>query len=109
MLTTTLPSTGDVVLNHKPEKKELILNLLHYVPQRKAVGLDTIEEIIPIHDVKVSVKLDRVLDILDSSREIESVMDVQKHQELEYGIEDSELTFVIPIVEGYQITVIKYK
>ncbi|BCA86815.1 hypothetical protein EsVE80_23380 [Enterococcus saigonensis] len=106
IITTSLPSTGDVILNHNYEQKKLILNLLHYLPQRKAVELDTIEEVIPIHNVKVCISLDKAL---SKSIEINSVTDVRKHQELDYGIEDNKLEFTVPIVNGYQIIVIQYK
>lgn len=109
LVKTTLPSTGDVILNHNLEKKELILNMLHYVPQRKSVELDTIEEVIPIYNVKVELALDRVSGTSNQHFEIDSVVDVRNHQKIDYVLKDDKLVFTIPVVEGFQITVIKYK
>ena len=35
---------------------DLIVHLLHYVHQRRGKGLDVVEDVIPLHDVELSVR-----------------------------------------------------
>ncbi|MFD1900195.1 hypothetical protein GQR36_09390 [Enterococcus termitis] len=44
LLKSELPTTADTVVNHQPEEKRIVLNVLHYIPERRAITVDTIEE-----------------------------------------------------------------
>lgn len=109
ILKTNMPSTGDIILNHSQSRRELILNLLHYIPQRKSLELDTIEEVIPLYDVNIELSLDNINKQIDTTiKKIKSVKVVQGDFELEYKVSDNHLKFKVPEVNGYQIVTIKY-
>lgn len=106
---TDLLSTGDLILNHNEEKRELILNLLHYVPQRKAIELDTIEDIIPLHNVKVEISLKNVSKQIGMEIDnIEGIDVIRDTCNIDYSIDHNKLKFTVPEVNGYQIILIKY-
>jgi hypothetical protein len=52
------PSTLMTTINAQVEKKRLIVHVLHYIPERRGEQFDTIEDVIPLHNVGVSVRMD---------------------------------------------------
>jgi len=53
VLKHNLPSTAEVVVRR--QKDSYIVHILHYVPQRRAEGIDIIEDVLPINDVKIAL------------------------------------------------------
>ena len=49
-----LPTTAQVTVRSQGD--DLIVHLLHYVHQRRGKGLDVVEDVIPLHDVELSVR-----------------------------------------------------
>lgn len=45
-------------INVQEEQKRLVLHALHYIPERRGEQFDTIEDIIPLHNIGVSIKMD---------------------------------------------------
>ncbi|MEN9933909.1 MAG: hypothetical protein RLZZ387_488, partial [Chloroflexota bacterium] len=50
----TLPTTA--IATVRRQEGDLVLHLLHYVHQRRGRGLDIIEDVLPLHDVALSVR-----------------------------------------------------
>jgi hypothetical protein len=56
LVRAALPSTAEVTLLAQEAERRLVVHLLHYVPQRRAEGLDLVEDVIPLHDVQLAVR-----------------------------------------------------
>ena len=37
------------------------MHLLHYIPERRSQDIDIIEDVIPLYDVKVSIKVPEIV------------------------------------------------
>jgi len=93
------PTTALTALNEQATQDRLVLHLLHYVPERRGQDFDIIEDVIPIFDVKVSVK---------AGRPIKSVACVPQGTSLEFGERDGRVEFTVPKVEGHQMVELSY-
>ncbi len=91
------PSTLLLTLNEQPQAGRLVLHALHYVPERRGQELDTIEDILPVYDVKVSVRADRP---------VASVTLEPQGEPLEFTLRDGRVGFTIPRIEGHQLVVL---
>ncbi len=94
------PSTTLTALNEQPDKGRQILHLLHYVPERRGQQFDVIEDVIPIFDIQVSVRV---------SKRVSGVSCVPQHQGLPFGQDDSRVTFRVPKVDGHQMIEISFE
>lgn len=109
VIQTNLPCSADLILNYSSERKELVVNILHYVPQRKALELDTIEDVIPLYDTKIDIQLNSLAELVGKEiSEIVTIDDIRSGNKIEYALTDERLTFQVPKVEGYEIVVIKF-
>jgi hypothetical protein len=88
------PSTLQAYLNRQTKANRAILHLLHYIPQRKSKFLEIIEDIIPLHDVKVSVL---------APGKIKRVACVPENRPLAFTEKDGRVSFIVPIILGHQI------
>lgn len=53
-----LPTTAEVGLLRQPEHGgRTVLHLIHAVPQRRGRSIDIVEDVVPLHDVRVGVRL----------------------------------------------------
>jgi hypothetical protein len=50
------PSTLRVSVTEQPDLHRWVVHLLHYIPERRGRHFDTIEDVIPLHDLTVSVR-----------------------------------------------------
>jgi hypothetical protein len=93
------PSTLITTLNDQPEEKRLVLHLLHYVPERRGRAFDTVEDVIPLHNIEVSLRADLPL---------KGAKLVPRGGELESRTDNGRLTFTVPVVEGWQMVELSY-
>lgn len=87
-----LPSTAIVTV--RQQNADLIVHLLHYVHQRRGKMLDIIEDVIPLHNVEVSIR---------AEREPSSVRLVPEDQAVNWRYENGYIYLNVPVVNGYQI------
>ncbi len=59
LVKTDAPSTADVTVTRQPDLRRTIVHVLHYIPERRSDTIDTIEDVIPLHDVTVQLRLDQ--------------------------------------------------
>jgi len=63
LVTHTGPSTLQVTVNQqqKPneDKARWIVHLLHYIPIRRSDTIDVIEDVIPLHDIDVCIRVEQ--------------------------------------------------
>ena len=90
--THNLPSTAIVTVRQGGD--DLLVHLLHYVHQRRGRDLDVIEDLLPLHDVTVSVR---------ATQRPSTVRLVPEEQAVDWAWEDGYVRFTIPRLNGYQI------
>ncbi|MEW6402863.1 MAG: hypothetical protein AB1649_13760 [Chloroflexota bacterium] len=87
------PTTLQVTINEQPDENRWIVHLLHYIPERRSQEIDIIEDVIPLYNVKISIKLPKVKD----------VMSVPEQESLPYEQKDGHVEFMIPQLVGHQM------
>jgi hypothetical protein len=87
-----LPVTAVATVRHQGQ--DLIVHLLNYVPQRRSNLLDVLEDVIPLHDVHLSIRVDR---------QPYAVRLVPEDRELPWQWQDGYVEFIVPTLSGYQI------
>lgn len=87
------PTTLQVAVNEQPNEKRWIVHLLHYIPERRSQEIDIIEDVIPLYNVKVSIRLPKVKD----------VMSVPEGESLPYDQKNGRVKFILPQLVGHQI------
>lgn len=108
-VTSNLPSTADVVINHQEKEQQIIVNLLHYVPQRKALELDTIEEAISLYHIQMSLdKVGIAQRIGKNTISMTKVHSVSSEQIIEWQENQETLELTIPKIDGYEMIVVEY-
>ena len=98
LVKTTAPSAAVVTLNAQPAQNRLVVHLLHYVPERRGQAFDTIEEVLPITGVCLSVRVDQP---------VSEVRLVPQEQGLEFRQEGGRVEFLVPEVRGTQMVEIR--
>ena len=91
------PSSLIVTLNEQKEDKRWVLHLLHYIPERRGQDFDVIEDVIPLHDVRVSLRL---------PGKAGRITLVPQDQDLEIGADGARTMFTVPCVNGHQMTAV---
>lgn len=94
------PSTVMVTVNEQREKNRWVVHLLHYIPERRCRNIDVIEDVIPLHDIKLSIKPNAI---------VKNVMLVPQMQSLVYNTLDEKIEFTVPKINGHQMIEIAYK
>jgi hypothetical protein len=86
--TSTLVST----VNAQPGRK--VIHLLHYIPERRGQAFDTIEDVIPLFDVELSLR---------AEAPVRAVTLVPQGQELPFTQTNGRVTLRVPQVLGHQM------
>jgi hypothetical protein len=94
------PSTLFTALNEQAAAERWVLHLLHYIPERRGTQFDVIEDVIPLYDVPVSVRV---------GRGVRSVVAVEGGGALPYTVEGERVNFSVPKVMGHQIVEINFR
>jgi hypothetical protein len=98
-LETNLPAQGIVALTEQPHQKRLINHLLYAAPVRRGKNIEVIEDIIPLYDTKVAIRL---------SRRATRVYLAPQQEELPFLIDDQGvLHYTVPKLECHQMVVIE--
>ena len=92
----SLPSTARVSLNRQPKHDRLVLHVLNYVPERRAEGLDVVEEAQPIVGAELSVRTG------SEPRKVYSAPDGGK---LASRFADGYTLFTVPRIDGHAMIV----
>ncbi|MBS1251682.1 MAG: hypothetical protein MAG451_00715 [Anaerolineales bacterium] len=93
------PSTLQVTVNEQPVENRWVVHLLHYVPERRGEDFDVIEDVIPLYDVKVSVRV---------PREVTEVAGVPERQPLNFQQNGDRVEFVLPQLAGHQMIALDF-
>jgi hypothetical protein len=88
------PSTLIATVTRQAAETRQLVHLLHYLPIRTNAGLDIVDEVVPLHDVEVSVRVDGP---------VAAVRCVPEGTPLPFTQADGRARFTVPVLNGYQI------
>ena len=94
LITSTAPSTAQITVTELTGRK--IVHILNYVPQRRAPNLDIVEDVIPLINLKLALRLDAPP---------KQVYLAPQRQSLKSEFRDGYAHTVVPSVEGHQMIV----
>ncbi len=94
LIKVSAPSTAEITLTEQPGRK--IVHLLHYPAERRGVDLDVVEDIIPLFDIPVSLKL---------SHRPRQVYLAPELQSLRTEYDNGYATVTVPKVSGHAMLV----
>lgn len=95
------PSTMTVTVNEQKEKGRYIIHILHYIPNKIADEILTIEDVIPLYNIKLSVCLPHA---------VNGVTLVPDKEQLDYEIfQNNEISFTVPKISGHCMIELSYK
>ncbi|GBG06012.1 beta-galactosidase [Paenibacillus agaridevorans] len=98
-LDTTLPAQGVVTLQEQKAEKRLVNHLLYATPIRRGKSIEVIEDIIPLHNVEVSVRTDA---------DVKGVYLAPQLTPLPYHFENGVVSYTVPELDCHQMVVIDY-
>jgi hypothetical protein len=96
LLRVEAPSTLEATVTRQANR--WIVHLLHCVPQRRADGLDIVEDILPLRDVKISLKI---------TEKPGKVYLAPSRTPLDFAYENGRVNVTIPIVTGHEMVVLE--
>jgi hypothetical protein len=83
-----------VTLNEQPQERRWILHLLYYVPERRGDEFDVIEDVVPLYQLRVSVRVERT---------VTEVRCVPAGEQLAFDHKNGRVQFTVPAVRGHQM------
>jgi hypothetical protein len=99
LIEVAAPSTTEVTVMRQGGRKPFtVVHLLQFVAERRTATLDIVEDIIPIYNVPVSVRVER---------EPKRVYLAPTREPLEFESVQGRVNFIVPAVEGHQMVVIE--
>ncbi|MBI3680576.1 MAG: alpha-L-fucosidase [Acidobacteria bacterium] len=94
LMKAELPSTAQVTMTEQRGRR--ILHVLHYIPQRRSVDLDIVEDVIPLANASVAARIPQ-----RPSR----VYLAPQRQDLKFEYRDGYARATIPTINGHQMVV----
>ena len=94
LVMTDAPSSLIAALTQQAAEGRQVLHVLHYVPERRGSAFDVIEDVFPLHHVKLAVK---------PVGHVSAVRCVPEGAALPFTVEGGYVHFSLPELNGYQI------
>jgi hypothetical protein len=94
LVRTSLPSGGQATVLEQAGRR--VVHLLYYVWQRRAPDLDVVEDVVPLYDLELAVRVDRAP---------KKACLVPKRQDLAVRFADGYAHVTVPTVNGHQMVV----
>jgi len=96
ILYTNAPTSAHINVNYQFKEDRHIAHILHYIPERRCLDLETIEDVIPLYNIQLKLKLE--------TQPI-NVYCAPSMQKLEFKYIGGYVKTVVPEVVGHQIIV----
>lgn len=93
------PSTIFTTLNEQQSENRWVLHLLHYIPERRGVDFDVIEDVIPLYHVDVSVRIPTA---------VTDVVTAPEGAAVDFSQNGERIEFTVPEINGHQMIVIQF-
>lgn len=97
-LQTNLPAQGIVTLTEQADKSRFVCHLLYASPVRRGEGIEVIEDILPIFDVEVALRL---------PRPAKSVSLAPQGEDLPFTQDGGVVRYTVPKLECHQMVVVE--
>jgi hypothetical protein len=81
----------------QPQPRRDVVHLLHYIPERRGAEFDTVEDVLPLFDVDVSLR---------TTAATESVRLEPQGVDLPFHQAGSRVDFVVPRIDGHQMVAV---
>ncbi len=91
-----VPTTAHINLNYQDFHDRYVLHILHYIPERRCEQIDVIEDVIPLYNINLQVKLPKAP---------KKVYCAPTGTLLEFAFKDGYADVCIPEVLGHQMVV----
>ena len=98
-LETDLPAQGIVTLTEQKSLNRYVNHLLYASPVKRGTGIEVIEDILPVYDVNVSVRV---------PHKVKKVYTAPLKQEIRFSQESDKVSYTIPRLECHQMIVLDY-
>lgn len=96
LIQSNLPSTAELTLMQQDNR--YIVHILHYIPQRRARKLDIIEDIIPLYEVELKIRMEW---------KPSQVYLAPQGKSLKFTFHQGYVRCQIPMIRGHQILVLE--
>lgn len=96
LLRVKAPTSTEATVMRQENPARTVVHLLQYCPERRANGLDLLEDIVPLHDVPVSLKL---------AAKPGKVYLAPEGQELNFSYAGGRVDVKVPVVNGHAMIV----
>ena len=93
------PTTLISALNEQTAERRAVLHLLHYIPERRGLDFDVIEDVIPLFNVKASIKV---------GKKVKEVVAVPEREKLPFESKNGRVEFTLPKLNGHQMISLQY-
>jgi hypothetical protein len=97
LVRTSLPSAGLVSVNEQAKDGRYVVHLLYYVPERRGLDFDTVEDVVPLLGVTVSLRV---------SKHVRRVETAPQGARLAFTEAAGRVEFTLPRLEGHQMIAI---
>ncbi len=91
------PTSMIATLNVQKAKNRRVLHLLNYIPERRGEDFDVIQDVVPVFDIRVSVK----------TANCEKIQLVPQQKPLEFVRKAGRCEFTVPVVSGHQMVALQ--
>jgi len=98
-LSTNLPAQGIVTLMHQEKEKRFVNHLLYASPIRRGKNTEVIEDIIPIYNVNVSLKIPHAVTNVYLAPQMHSIS---------FELVEGVLSYTVPELNCHQMIIIDY-
>jgi hypothetical protein len=96
LIKTDAPTTAHLTVNRQAAQGRSVVHLLHYIPERRANNIDTIEEVIPLSRVSLALRLEG---------EPARIYLAPGGEDLPFSYEEGYARVLVPEVRGHQMVV----
>jgi hypothetical protein len=93
------PSSILSTVNEQTSENRWVVHLLHYIPERRSIEIDIIEDAIPIYQLQVSIH---------TNKPVKKVNLVPEQKLIEHIERDGRISFVVPEITGHQMVSIDF-
>ncbi|PSW20787.1 beta-galactosidase [Photobacterium sanctipauli] len=94
------PSSLICTVNEQQEAARAVVHLLHYIPESKCENILIVEDIIPLSNTKLSMKLEKP---------VSRVTCVPELTEIPFEVVDGRIEFTVPTIKGHQMVELQYR
>ena len=88
-----------LTVNEQSTETRWVLHVLHYIPERRGEDFDVLEDVIPLFDLRISVK---------APRSIARVACVPDEHVLDHSLVDGRTEFALPRLDGHQMITLDF-